>query len=199
MKTWKMAWPALAVLATAFSMTAAQAQTNVRVRGTITAVTADSIAVKSRDGRDLKLELPADVAVAVAKAARFEDIKPGDYLGATTNPGPDGSLVAVELHYLAPTVPEGHIPWDLTPGSMMTNAKVGAVASTGKREVVMQYKDGSQRIVVPADAQIVRAVPGTRADLIVGEYVFIGAQAAPDGTLRAPRIQVSKDGVKPPQ
>jgi len=45
----------------------------------------------------------------------------------------------------------------------------------------------------------VRAVPGTRADLVVGEYVFIGAQAAPDGKLRAPRIQVSKDGVKPPQ
>ena len=135
MKTWKMAWPALAMLASALLIPAAQAQTNVRVRGTITAVTSDSLSVKSRDGRDLKLELPADVAVAVAKAARFEDIKPGDYLGATTNPGPDGTLVAVELHYLAPTVPEGHIPWDLVPGSMMTNAKVGAVQATGKREV----------------------------------------------------------------
>jgi hypothetical protein len=199
MKTWTMAWPALAMLASALLIPAAQAQTNVRVRGTITAVTSDSLSVKSRDGRDLKLELPADVAVAVAQAARFEDIKPGDYLGATTNPGPDGTLVAVELHYLAPTVPEGHIPWDLAPGSMMTNAKVGAVQATGKREVLLQYKDGAQRIVVPADAQIVRAVPGTRADLVVGEYVFIGAQGAPDGTLRAPRIQVSKDGVKPPQ
>ena len=49
------------------------------------------------------------------------------------------------------------------------------------------------------DAPIVRAVPGTRADLVVGEYVFVTAQAAQDGTLRAPRIQVSKDGVKPPQ
>src|SRR5207248_7756873 len=126
MNTWKVAWPALAVVAAALLIPAAQGQTNVRVRGTITAVASDSVSVKSRDGRDLKLELPSDVTVAVAKAARFEDIKPGDYLGATTTPGPDGTLIAVELHYLAPTVPEGHIPWDLPSGSMMTNAKVGA-------------------------------------------------------------------------
>jgi hypothetical protein len=29
--------------------------------------------------------------------------------------------------------------------------------------------------------------------------VFVSAQAAPDGKLTALRIQVSKDGVKPPQ
>ena len=44
-----------------------------------------------------------------------------------------------------------------------------------------------------------RAVPGTRADLVLGEYVFIGAQAAADGALTAARVQVSKDGVRPPQ
>jgi hypothetical protein len=31
------------------------------------------------------------------------------------------------------------------------------------------------------------------------ERLFIGAQAASDGTLSAARVQVSKDGVKPPQ
>jgi hypothetical protein len=177
----------------------AQAQSTVRVRGTITAVSADVLSVKSRDGRDLKLELPPDVAVAVAKAARFEDIKPGDYVGTTANPGPDGTLVAVEVHYLPPTAAEGHTPWDLTPGSTMTNAKVGEVQATGKREIMLTYKDGAKRVVVPPEAPVVRAVPGTRADLVVGEYVFISAQAQPDGTLRAPRIQVSKDGVRPPQ
>jgi hypothetical protein len=196
MKTWQWVWAALGV---ALLIPVAHAQSNVRVRGTITAVSSDSLAVKSRDGRDLKLEIPADVAVAVAKVAQFEDIKPGDYLGATTNPGPDGTLVALEVHYLAPTVQEGHTTWDLVPGSMMTNAKVGAVQATGKRELTLQYKDGMQRITVPADTPIVRAVPGTRADLVVGEYVFIGAQVTPEGTMRAPRIQVSKDGVRPPQ
>lgn len=93
----------------------------------------------------------------------------------------------------------GHTPWDLTPGSTMTNAKVGEVQATGKREILLTYKDGAKRVIVPADAPIVRAVPGTRADLVVGEYVFVSAQAAPDGTLRAPRVRVSKNGVRPPQ
>ena len=44
-----------------------------------------------------------------------------------------------------------------------------------------------------------RAVPGTRADLKPGEYIFAGAQEAADGTITAPRIQVSKNGVRPPQ
>jgi hypothetical protein len=81
----------------------------------------------------------------------------------------------------------------------MTNAKVGEVQATGKREILLTYKDGAKRVIVPADAPIVRAVPGTRADLVVGEYVFVSAQAAPDGTLRAPRVRVSKNGVRPPQ
>jgi hypothetical protein len=83
---------------------------------------------------------------------------------------------------------------------MMTNASVGAiVAETGRRELTLQYKGGSQTIVVPDGIPLVRAVPGTRADLKPGEYIFAAAQVNTDGTMTAPRIQVSKDGVKPPQ
>jgi hypothetical protein len=179
---------------------AAQAQTNVRIRGTITGIDGKVLAVKSRDGKDLKIELADNVAVAVAKSIRFEDIKQGDYVGATTMPGPNGTQVAVEVHYLAPTTPEGQLAWDLQPGSTMTNANVGSmVTGTANHELTLSYKGGTQKIVVPPSAALVRAVPGTRADLVVGEYVFIGAQQAPDGTLSAARVQVSKDGVKPPQ
>ena len=181
------------------SITHAQT-TNVRVRGTITGLDGNVLSVKSRDGRDLKIQLADNVAVAVAKAIKFEDIKQGDYLGVTTLQTQGGALRAIEVHYLAPTVPEGHIPWDLEPGSMMTNANVEAIAqSTGARQLLLRYKDGRQAIAVPDDVPLVRAVPGTRTDLAVGEYVFIGAQSAPDGTLSAARVQVSKDGVKPPQ
>ena len=44
-----------------------------------------------------------------------------------------------------------------------------------------------------------RSVPGTGADLVPGEYVFVVAQVEADGALRAARVQVSKDGVKPAQ
>ena len=197
MKFWQIAmW----VAGTLLVVSGADAQSNVRVRGTITAIDGNVLSVKSRDGRDLKLQLADNLTVAVAKTARFEDIKQGDYVGVTTKPGPGGTAVAIEVHYLAPTVPEGQLAWDLQPGSTMTNANVAAIVhSTGRRELTLQYKDATQRITVPDDAPIVRAVPGVRTDLVPGEYVFIGAQAAADGTLSAARIQVSKDGIKPPQ
>jgi len=178
----------------------ATAQTNVRVRGTITAVDATSLSVKSRDGRDLKLALPESATVAFPKAVRFDEIKEGDYLGATTKPGPNGTEVAIELHYLPPTVNAGQSAWDLEPNSKMTNATVQAkVVGTGSHEITVQYPGGTQKIVVPDGIPIVRSMPGTRADLKPGEYVFAAAQAAGDGALTALRITVSKDGVRPPQ
>jgi len=177
-----------------------QAQAPVRVRGMIVAVEGATLTVKSRDGRDLKLELADPLTVAVAKAARFEDIKEGDYLGVTTEKRPDGSNVAVELHYIPPTASEGQSASDLLPGSTMTNANVASkVTATGARELTLQYRNGTHRIVVPDGTPIVRSVPGTRADLVPGEYVFATAQAAANGTLTVARVQVSKDGVKPAQ
>ena len=89
--------------ATALAVATAQAQTNVRIRGTITAVNATSMSVKSRDGRDLQITLPDNATVAVAKAVKFEEIKDGDFVGTTTKPGPGGTEVAMEVHYLPPT------------------------------------------------------------------------------------------------
>jgi hypothetical protein len=188
---------ALAVLALASA--AADAQTPMRVRGTITAIDGNVLSVKSRDGKDLKVHVTDDVGVTVAKAIKFEDIKQGDYVGSTTTKRADGTLVALEVHYLPPQAAPGHIPWDLEPGSMMTNANVEAMVTTaGKRELTLKYKDGMQKILVPDGVPIVRAVPGNRADLKPGEYIWTGAQVAPDGKITASRIQVSKDGVKPP-
>lgn len=191
----------IAAFALATASIAAGAQTAMRIRGTITSIEASTIAVKSRTGEDLTLTLAENLAVAVATAVRFEDIKPGDYVGSAAMKGADGRLTALEVHYLAPSVPGGHTAWDLAPGSTMTNANVAEalVGATGTRELTLKYKDSEQRIVVPANAPIVRAVAGARADLKVGEYVFVAAQAAADGKLTAQRIQVSRDGVKPPQ
>jgi len=178
----------------------ADAQTVARLRGTITAVEGNMLSVRSREGENLALQMPDNVAVTVAKAIKFEDIKQGDYVGATTRRQPDGSMVAIEVHYLAPTVPQGQTPWDLEPGSTMTNANVAAiVVAMGARELTLEFKGGSQKIIVLESAPLVRAVPGTRADLKTGEYVFAIVQKGADGKLTAPRIQVSKDGVKPPQ
>lgn len=192
----------IALFLGAFALaTVAEAQTTaMRLRGTITAIDGNVLAVKSRDGTDLKVILPDDAGVAVARAIKFEDIKQGDYVGATTQKRADGTLVALEVHYLPPQAKPGHTPWDLAPGSMMTNANVEAtVAGTGGRELILKYPEGTQKLLVPEGIPLVRAVPGSRADLKVGEYVFAVAQVAADGKITAPRITVSKDGVKPPQ
>lgn len=178
----------------------AHAQTNMRVRGTITAFDGTVLSVKSRDGRDLRLQLADNATVAAAQAVAFGDIKRGDYVGSAAMKHADGSMVALEVHYIARTVPEGHIPWDLEPGSTMTNAAVAAmVQSAGRRELTLEYKGGSQKILVPEGTPIVRTVPADRSYLVPGSYVFVIARTAADGGLTALRVQVGKDGIKPPQ
>jgi hypothetical protein len=131
---------------------------------------------------------------------KFDDLKEGDFVGTTTKAGPNGTEIATEVHYLAPTTTPGQLAWDLEPNTKMTNANVaGKVVGASGRELTLQWAGGTQKVVVPEGIPLVRAVPGARGDLKVGEYVFTVAQSGADGTLTAPRIQVSKDGVRPPQ
>ncbi len=180
--------------------TLAEAQTPMRIRGTITGLDGNVLSVKSRDGKDLKINLADNFSVAATKAITLADIKLGDYVGSAAMKRPDGALVALEVHIIPRSVPEGHTPWDLEPGSTMTNATLTAVVqATGGREITLEYKDGSQKIFVPEGVPIATTVPGDRSLLVPSAYIFTVAQVAPDGKISASRIQVSKDGVKPPQ
>src|SRR5512144_3387283 len=78
----------------ALATSSAFAQTNVRVRGTITALKGDVLMVKSRDGRDIALNLAPDAQVVTAKKVSADEFKPGSYVGVTSVKGPDGRLVA---------------------------------------------------------------------------------------------------------
>ena len=186
--------------AVVFAVSVAHAQTPMRIRGIITSVEGNTLAVKSRDGVDLNVALADNLTVAVAQSARFEDIKVGDYVGTTTTAGSNGDEVAIEVHYLAPTVAPGQATSDLVPEAKMTNANVQtAVVATNGYELTLQIPGGTQKVVVPSTTPIVRTVPGARSDLRAGEYVFVSAQKAPDGAITAQRVQVSRDGVRPPQ
>src|SRR5688572_12684481 len=98
-----------ALLSAAFLLASASAnaQTSMRVRGTITAIEGDVLSVKSRDGKDLRLQLTDKTTVAAAKAISLNDLKQGDYVGSTTVKGADGALRAREVHTIARTVREG--------------------------------------------------------------------------------------------
>jgi hypothetical protein len=192
----------IAALAGALALTSggADAQKNIRVRGTITAVSADTLSLRTREGKPLELALTEKTTVAAAKAIGLSDLKPGAYVGSTTMQRADGALVAVEVHTIPRRVPEGHRPWDLQPGSMMTNANIASVVkSAGGDELTLEYKGGSQKILVPPGTPIVTTTKADRSYLKPGEYVFVAASVNGGGKATALRIQVSKDGVKPPQ
>lgn len=176
-------------------------QKTQRIRGTITAFDGKMLSVKSREGKDLVVELTEKASVATAKAITLADLKQGSYVGVTTRKGADGALVALEVHTLPPTVKPGFRPWDLAPGTMMTNANIASVTQGARgHELVMNLQDGPQKILVPPGTPVVTQVKAGRSDLKPGEYVFFNANVGADGKLTVPgRIQVSKGGVKPPQ
>ncbi|HEY5900367.1 MAG TPA: DUF5666 domain-containing protein [Burkholderiales bacterium] len=191
---------ALAALAMAFVSATALAQTNVRVRGTISEVNGDVLTVKSREGRDIKLNLAPDAQVVTTKKTSAAEFKPGSYIGVTSVKGPDGRLVAKRIHALGPQVPQMHGAWDSIPNSMMTNANLASSAQvSGGNELTLKYKDGEQKILVTPETEYFTFEPGTRADLKPGETIFSGARVEGDGKFMTQRVAVSKNGVKPPQ
>jgi len=188
-----------ALLLLLLATTAAFAQAPTRVRGTITSLDGDVLSVKSREGKDLKIQLASDAQVAIAKKATMADFKPGSYVGVTSQKGPDGRLVARRIHALGPQVPQMHGAWDSMPDSMMTNANLENSAQvTGGNELTLKYKDGEQKILVTPQTEFFTFAAGSRADLKPGETIFTGARNE-GGKLIAQRVAVSKDGVNPPQ
>ena len=197
MKTLSMAFLGAVAFSTAL---AAQAQQSVNIRGTVTAFDGKLISVNSRDGGPVQVELPENVNVSATVRFTLADIKPGMTLGVTTVKRADGQLIAIDVRPIPPTAPLGLSPFDLQPGSTMTNALMeGAAVSVGGNELTLNYKTGSVKVLVPDGTPMSRAVPGDRADIKPGETIFVFARVAEGNKLVAARVQVSKNGLKPTQ
>ena len=190
----------LALLFLLAATTAAFAQAPTRVRGTITALDGDVLSVKSREGKDVKIHLASNVGVTTAKKATLDELK-GQFVGVTAVQK-DGKMTALEVHAIPPQAKPGHFPWDLEPGSTMTNANLDGIAQvsgqSGGNEITLNYQGGSQKVVVPPGTPIVSFDPGSRADLKPGETIWTNARQEADGKIVAERLNVSKDGVRPP-
>jgi hypothetical protein len=75
------------------------------VRGTITAVDAESLKVHTNRGEDLSIHLGKDTQVRGVTLAQVSDIKAGSYIGTAATPQPDGTLKALEIHVFPPRWP----------------------------------------------------------------------------------------------
>ena len=187
------------VVSTLFLASLSANAQNMRVRGTVTSLDGDVLSVKTREGKDVKIQLAPDAQVVTTKKVSADEFKSGSYVGVTSVKGPDGRLLAKRVHALGPQVPQMHGAWDGIPNSMMTNSNITSITKAGSgNELTLTTKDGEQKILVNAETEYYNFVPGTRADLKKGETIFTGARVDGDKLLTQ-RVTVSKDGVKPPQ
>jgi hypothetical protein len=189
----------IAACATAFAQ---QAQT-MRVQGTIAKVDGDVLTLKTSDGTEQKLTLTGNATIVAVVKASMAEVKEGVFLGSAAMPQPDGSQKALEVHIFPEQMRgtgEGHRPYAPVPNSTMTNgtASGATVVSSDGSTMLVKYKDGEKKIVVPPNTPIVRYEIGSKADLKPGAaFRVLAATKKPDGTLEAARINVGRDGVVP--
>ena len=182
----------------------AQQAPPVRVRGEITKVEGNTLSVKSRSGENLTVKLAEPMRVSAMVKSSLADIKEGSFIGVSAMPQPDGTQKAFAIHIFLDAqkgvVADRFSEWDSRPGSTMTNANVATTVS-GKdgQDLLVKYKDGEKKVLIPIGTPIAKYVPGTAADLKVGAKIFVGGAAKQaDGSLLAPNVAVGRD-IDPPQ
>ncbi len=194
---------ALVLMATTSTVFAQQAPT-VRVRGEITKVDGTTLTVKLRSGETATVKLADPPRIAGMVKASLADIKEGSFIGVSAMPQPDGTQKAFGIHIFMDSqkgvVADRFFDWDARPGSTMTNANVATTVS-GKdgQDLLVKYKEGEKKVLIPPGTPIARYVPGGAEDLKVGHKIFVAAATKQaDGTLVAPNIAVGRD-IDPPQ
>jgi len=199
----------LALSVSQFESARAQAQAPqgkpLTIRGRIAAVEKGALKVTTSAG-DVLVKFADDVRVGAVEAAKLSDIGAGNYVGTTAVKQPDGTLKALEVHIFPESsrgTGEGHRPWDLQPGSTMTNANVDKIEAFAAEKVqgqllTLKYKDGEQKIFVPPGTPIVKNVAGDRSLLQPGTGVYIAAVRGEDATITATRITAGIGGIMPP-
>src|SRR5262249_27865042 len=181
----------------------AQQAPTVRIRGTIEVVDGPLLTIKTREGNDVKVRMTDNVAVFGVVKTSLSEIKQGSYIGVTAMPEPDGTQRALAVHIFPENqrgVAEGFRPWDLRPNSTMTNATVAeTVAGTDGQNILVKYKDGEKKVVVPPDTPIVTFVVGDKSEGRPGvKPITCGAVKKKAGTWEATRATVGRDGTPPP-
>jgi hypothetical protein len=197
------------------------AQSTQVLHGDIASVDPTTLHLKTASGQQTTVKLPDNVRVSLRVPAKLDDIKVGTYVGTAAEPGPNGTLVASEVHIFPEArrgAGEGHQPMPTLPGSTMTNATVAGVsagASKGRgsmtnatvgnvraagsgRTLKLTYKGGEQTVFVSDKTPVVRMGTGSRASLTPGAHVIVYAQRDANGDLVVQRISVGANGSVPP-
>jgi len=195
--------PALLASALVISATATMAQEvpPIGVRGAITAVDGDAMKIHTIRGEDVTVSLTKSTQIRGVTLANISEVVPGSYIGSAATPQPDGSLKALEIHVFPPDMRgtgEGHRAWDLGKNGTMTNGTIGDLVVSNGRTIIVKYKSGEKKIVIPEDVPIVKLEFGDRSLLVPGTKVVLLAKKDAGANLSALFISAGKNGVTPP-
>jgi hypothetical protein len=171
----------------------------VTVNGTISSVTGSDITLTTNSG-PVVIKFSGDTTIRNEVPVKFSDITSGMYVGATAVKQPDGIFRASRLHIFSEDqrgTGEGHRPLSSAPqsGSTMTNANVEtvedvAVQNIKGRMLMLKYKDGAIKVLVPEDTPVVKRVSGDRRLLTAGSTVSASGPRAEDDSIVALQITV---------
>ena len=189
-----------ALVAASWQVSAQQPQ-GERVRGTIEKLDGSTLAVKTADGHAMRIKLTDDARIVGVMKASMADIKEGSFIGSAAMPQADGSQKSLEVHIFPEAMRgtgEGHRPYTI-PNSTMTNGTAGnAVKAVDGDAIMVSYKGGEKKILVPAGVPIVRYEIGDRSDLKPGAaFTILSAVKKSDGSLETNRVNVGREGAVP--
>ncbi len=132
---------AVLVAATALSSVALAAPMRERVRGTVAAISGDTLTVRTMVGTDVPVTLTGSTRYSEVLKSSLSHVDPGSYIG-TAAKSIGNELVALEVVVFPPSmrgVGEGHYAWDRIPdttlddraatASTMTNGTVSAATA----------------------------------------------------------------------
>jgi len=167
------------------------------IRGKIAAVEKQALKVTTAAG-DVMVKIADDIRIGGVEAANLADIGAGNYVGATAVKQADGTLKALEVHIFPESsrgTGEGHRPWDLQPGSTMTNANVEKVEQVMVEKaqgqlLTLKYKEGEVKVLVPPDIPVVRRMLADRGALKPGAEISAQAVRGEGGSNTATQITV---------
>ena len=195
-----LAQPATAAAAASASAAPVPAPTQ-RLRGTVQSFDGSTLVVTERSGEVLRLVLADNFSVSEVLPIALDAIQPGSFVGTAAMAGADGALRALEVLVFPEAARgsgEGHYPWDLQPGSTMTNATVADMASQAKgRTLTLRYKSGEKILFVPEGVPVVTFKPADRSRLVAGAKVLVTAQLR-NGQPTALRALAGHNGFTPP-
>jgi hypothetical protein len=187
---------AIAALLTSIAL---QAQSNVSLAGKVTELKGQDLIVATTNGSAM-VKLTGKTVIRGELPIKFSDITPGMYVGATAAKQPDGTFRASRLHVFGEDqrgTGEGHRPLSSAPGSglTMTNANVEAVEDVAVQNVqgrmlLLRYKGGEIKVLVPSDTLVVKRVIADSQWLKSGAPLSITANRSEDGALTATQITI---------